>query len=266
MESLKKIIGNLYWTTLILLVIFAISIKIFEASGWIKIFHLVAYYLPAVGMLSVSSGQIDLLSSMQQGGMVNLKARIYDFIHWLMLIGINIGVWMIGGVTILWFILKLLLLVIIGWQIGVGLKRRLRLFVSERNAGIVFAIMAFSFGIIAGCIRNIDNAPLGWGWIFECSSAIIATLIVIKWIWHDMQTISQKARGYPRTFFLKGVFSNFLIVLFWIHIMTEKGSLNDGIWWLRNLGLSFNVILGNVIYLIYWLMYEYYRDEQERCI
>ena len=206
MESLKRIVGNLYWIGLMILAVYVIG-KIFGIMSWIEVFHLTAYYLPAIAILSVVSGQIDLLSSMQVGGEVNLKARMYDFVHWLMLIGINIGAWMIGGVTILWFIFKLLLLGIIGWQIGVGRKIRLKLSVNEQIIGIISAIIAFSLGILAGYIRSIDASPLGWGWTFEGFTAIIATFIVIKWIWHDLQTISQKAQGYPRTFFFKGILS-----------------------------------------------------------
>lgn len=261
MKSAKRIVGNFYWVALIILVTYGIFIKIFQDMDWIYVFHALAYYLPAIAILSVISGQIDLLESIQAGGEVNLKARIYDFVHWLMLIGINIGAWMIGGVTIWWFILKLLLLGVIGWQIGAGLKRRLKLFVSEKIAGFISTVAAFIFGGFAGYIRSIDDSPFGWGWMLEGATAVIATLIVVKWIYHDLQIIKQKAIGYPRTFFVKGIFCNFLVIWFWLHIMTE-GSFNS-IWWIRNLGLSFNVLVGNLIFLIYWLTYEYHRKKQE---
>lgn len=178
-----------------------------------------------------------------------------------MLIGINIGVWLVGGVTIWWFILKLFLLAIIGWQIGIGMKRHLELKISERVAGIITAIVVFSFGLTAGYIRTIDQELLGWGWIFESSTAIIATLIVIKWIWHDIQTISIKAKGYPRTLFPKGIFNNFLVLFFWVHVMIKGGGF-DLTHLINNLGLSFNVPFGNIIYLIYYLIYEYHRKKQ----
>ena len=67
MDFTKKLIGNLYWFGLAVLVLYAFTAKILGTIGWIDIFHL-AYYIPAIAMLSVISGQIDLLSSMQQNG------------------------------------------------------------------------------------------------------------------------------------------------------------------------------------------------------
>lgn len=257
MEFVKRVIGSLYWVCLIVLVAYAFLMKILGLMNWTDIFHL-AFYVPAIAMLSVVSGQIDLLSSMQKGGIVNLKARIYDFVHWLMLIGINIGAWMIGVVTIWWFVLMLLLLSIIGWQIGVGLKNKLHISANEKITGLISAIIAIFLGLSAGYIRNVDKSPFGWGWGFEWITAVIATLIVFKWIWHDIQTISKKASDYPRSFFLKGVFCNFLIIWFWLHVMI-KSDWN----WLAEIGLSFNTIVGNIIYFIYYGAYEHHLKKQK---
>lgn len=261
MKYIKILIGNLYWIFLSILVLHASYMKIIGLYKWSDIFHL-AYYIPAVAILSVISAHINLLDSIRNGGEINLKARVYDFIHWLMLIGINVGAWIIGGVTVWWFILKLLLLYIVGWQIGIGLKRHLKLTSSEKKFGFLFAFLALLLGLFSGYIRNAYEAPFGIGWYFETITAIIATLIVIKWIWHDIGTISGKASGYPRSFFLKGLFGNFLIIWFWAHIMA-KGDLHNLIWWLQNIGLSFNVIIGNLLFIVYWGIYEYYIKKQK---
>jgi len=246
----------MYWLTLLILAIYAIFAKLTNSLDWVGILHL-AYYLPAVAMLSVISGQIDLLSSIQKGGVVNLRARILDFTHWLMLIGVNIGAWMIGGVTILWFILKLILLAVIGWQIGAGIKNQLKLQFNEKVLRIMTAIAAFLLGLFTGYIRNIDSSIMGWGWFLETITAVVAILIVIQWIWHDIKTISKDVSGYPRSFFLKGIFGNSVIFLFWIHIMIQTH------WnWEMQAGLSFNVLIGNIIYIIYWLKYESCRWQQ----
>ncbi|PIT93538.1 hypothetical protein COU00_03820 [Candidatus Falkowbacteria bacterium CG10_big_fil_rev_8_21_14_0_10_43_11] len=261
MERLKRILETSYWLALLSLATYAFTAKLTNVLDLAGIFHL-AYYLPAIAMLLVISGHIDLLSSIQKNSVVNLKARIYDFTHWMMLIGINIGARMTDGVTIWWFVLKLILLAIIGWQIGIGIKNRLRLTMNDRIAGTIFAVSSFLVGLIAGYIRSIDQTPLGWGWAMETSTAVIATLIVFKWIQHDIKTISECAIGYPRKFFLKGIFGNFLVFWFWLHIMVNSGF--DGMSWLRYFGLSFNVLIGNLLFFIYWLIYEYHRKKQQK--
>jgi hypothetical protein len=259
MEQFKKMLGMMYWFALSIFALYIIIVKLTGSFDWDGIFHM-AYYLPAIGLLSAISGEIDLLSSIQRGGNVKLRARLYNFIHWLMLIGINIGAWMIGGVTIWWFILQLILIAIIGWQIGAGIRKHLQLTINERTMGIIFAVASFLTGLLTGYIRSIDRTPFGWGWVMEASTAILATIIVFKWIQNDIRTFHKSANGYPRQFFLKGLLSNFLVLWFWFHIMT-LGQFN-GECWLRNLGLSFNVLIGNILYLIYWLIYEYYKKKQ----
>ncbi len=261
MERIKKILRSLFWAALGVFIIMCLEAKLSGKIDWIGVFHM-AYYVPAIGLLAAVSGQIDLLTSIQTGGNVNLRARIYDFIHWLMLIGIAIGSWMVSGVTIWWFIIQLILLFIIGWQVGAGIRQRLRLTIKERVAGIIFGTVALITGLCAGYIRSIDKASLGWGWLFESSTAIIATVIVFNWIKNDLRTIRKSASGYPRSLFLKGLFSNFLVLWFWSHIMVNAGF--DGTSWLRNLGLSFNVLVGNLIYLVYWLLYEHHRKLQKQ--
>src|SRR3989344_5615629 len=102
MELIQKILGTLYW------------VNVFRLADW----------APSIGMLAIISGQMDLLASIDSGGVVNIKARCLDFIHWLFLMFLNIGAWLVGGTAISWFILKVILLGIIGWQIGVGINRR----------------------------------------------------------------------------------------------------------------------------------------------
>jgi hypothetical protein len=168
---------------------------------------------------------------------------------------------MIGGVTIGWFLLKLLLLAVIAWQIGIGIKRHWRLTLNEKVLGAVSASLALVLGLATGYIRFLDHSSFGWGWIFEVVTSVAATIIVLKWITLDLTTIRQKWSGYPRRVFLKSIFSNSLILAFWASVMMQQG-FDSGAWWARNAGLSFNVLVGNVMYLVYWLAYEYHRKTQ----
>lgn len=264
MELLKNFFRLIYLPLLILLIAYTIMIKIAESLSWLETFHLIAFYLPAISMITDISAHIELLTSMQRGGIVNLKARIYDFVHWQMLIGINIAAWMIGGSTIWWFILKLTLLAIIAWEIGVGIKRKLALTIKERTAGIYAAIIALLLGLASGYFRYTDDSLFGRGWGFESGTAILATLIVLRWMWLDIKTISSgQAKAYPRAFFLKGMLGNLMVLIFWLHIMLLEEGIASGLWWLRNLGLSFNILVGNLIFFPYWITYELYRKKQE---
>lgn len=258
MKSLRDLLGKAYWVSLAIFIATLFFRRLTNTMDWNNILHS-AYYLPAIAMLSIISGQFDLLKSIEKGSHINLKARVYDFVHWLMLIGINVGYLLKDGVTPLWFGLKLTLLAIIGWQIGLSLKKKLHLTTNEKKAGIVSACAAFILGLLAGGIRSADQSQFGWGWRFETLTAILATLIVVKWIRDDLQTISQTETPeiYPRSFFLKGILGNTLILWFWWHIMSN-GDITSGIWWLENVGLTFNVLVGNIIYLDYWRRYERY--------
>lgn len=260
LETLKKLLGKAYWVGLLILAGYFVYILFGNWSGK-EMLQAIAYWLPAIGMLSVISGQLDLLGSIQRRELVNIKARLYDFIHWFMLIGMNIGAWMIGGVTIGWFILKIILLAVIAWQIGIGLKTRWKLSLSERVAGAIAAFVAISLGLTSGYIRALDISDFGWGWGIELVTAVIATMIVFYWISLDIKVISKKASGYPRSFFLKGIFSNFLVLIFWVSIMSQEG-MGSLHWWGRNAALSFNVLIGNLLYLAYYCLYEFHRKRQ----
>lgn len=220
--------------------------------SWTDVWNL-ARFLPAVAMISVIAGQLDLLKSMADKGEVNLKARVYDFVHWLMLIGISVGYLINKGATPLWFGLQLILLAVIGFQIGVGLKNKLDLPLKSRQVGWLNALLALTLGIVTGILRAGNQADFGWGWKMESITAVIATMIVIKWISDDLKVIAVKPQGYPRTFFIKGVICNLMVFGFWVHVMNNDYSALN---WQRNFGLSFNVLIGNIIYLIYWIRYE----------
>lgn len=78
-----------------------------------------------------------------------------------MLIGLNIGAWMIDGVTIGWYLLKLILLAVIAWQIGVGLRNRWKVRTSNITAGAISAIAALALGAITGITRYLDETISG---------------------------------------------------------------------------------------------------------
>lgn len=261
MEYLKWVVGKGYWICLLIIAVYATFGLTQGTLSWNEVFHL-AYYLPPIAMLLVISGQFDLLLSMKNKGQVSLKARMYDFVHWLMLIALNVTYWLNDGVTPWWLILKLILLAIIGWQIGVGIKNKLQLTTSDKMLGITASLLALMLGVTTGYIRTIDQSALCWGWGFESITAVVATLIVIKWITDDLKVIKEKASGYPRSFFLKGIPCNFLILWFWAHIIS-RGDFQRPTFWLENFGLTFNALVGNVIYLIYYIRYEQCRSRQK---
>ena len=252
----------LYWFALAGLIVGGFA-ELAYGKGLAGIFHL-AYWAPSISMLAVISGQVDLLSSIEKGNEVNIKARCLDFIHWLFLMFLNIGAWLIGGTAISWFILKVALLGIIGWEIGVGINRRWHPTKNEKVIGFIALAFSMILGIGAGYVRYLDTSKFGWGWIVESSTAIVSTLIVAWWIWMDLTTISKKAFVYPRRLFLKGIFSNFLILWFWLHIMYMEGSFAYGA--KHQLGLTFNVIVGNLLYLLFYATYEYHRARQKRIL
>jgi len=56
-----------------------------------------------------------------------------------------------------------------------------------------------------------------------------------------------------------------LVLLFWIHVMSQVGTDFSALqWWIINTGLTFNVLVGNLIYLGLYISYERYRRIQER--
>ena len=130
---------------------------------------------------------------------------------------------MIGGVTIGWFLLKLLLLAVIAWQIGIGLRKHWKIALNEKIMGAASALLAVVLGSVTGYVRFLDSSSFGWGWALELITAVVATVIVIKWITLDISTIRHKWSGYPRRVFLKSIFANALILAFWASIMMQQG-------------------------------------------
>lgn len=229
------------------------------------LFHGVAYYLPAVCMIGVVLLQLDLLRSIQSGGLVNIKARALDCVHWLLLVFLAVSGWMQSGATPWWFALQLLVLAIIAWQIGVGIGRQWRPTANEKKIGAVLALGAIALGVACGIVRAGDSSHRGWGWGLEAATSIIATMIVVWWIYADMQTFRVNASGYPRRALLKGLFCNALVVWYWAHIIVQRGGFNaDAL--VDEMGLTFNTIVGNLIYFAYYFAYEYYRAKQQRAL
>lgn len=258
---IKWLLGTGYWLGLLALGAYvAVKSDADGFIGWNAVFHL-AYFIPPIALLAVISGQMDILSAIEQGKEINIKACCLDFIHWMFLIFLNIGAWMTGGVNIGWFVGKVIILTIIGWQIGVGITRKWRPTANEKKAGLIVAFASLILGLSGGIIRALDQTPLGWGWLLESITAVIATLIVCWCIYENLKNIRRKADDYPRQAFLKGLFNNTLIIWFWLHIM-GRGGFGESITWLINFGLTFNVLVGNLIYWIYYLAYEYYRRKQ----
>ena len=262
MSKVRDILNLLYLGGLLVIGGYAVFGLASHRLKFADVLHL-AYYFPALAMLFVISAQTTLLESIIAGGAVDIKARVWDLIHWLLLIGINIGAWMHDGVTIWWFILKVLLLGVIGWEIGAGIARRFHPTIGEIATSAISAIVTLLTGLYAGYLRAIDNSLFGVGWLVEVLTAVIATLIVVKVISRDLGVMRQDCSGYKRAFILKGIGCNTLILLFWAHLMAMQGFTDPRAWRL-NLGVTFNVLVGNAIYLYFWGMYEKHRSRQAR--
>src|SRR3989338_3687358 len=229
---------------------------------FIPVFHAVAYYLPAIALLAVISAQFDILFAINEGREINIKARCLDFIHWLLLLFMFVGRWMVeGAASFTWFVLGLVLLAVICWGIGIGVKRIWAPTVGEKFCGVIFAAGAGALGLIVGAVRYMDPWPLGWGWALESATAIISTAIVGWWIWLDMKNISRRPDAYPRSAFLKSIYSNALAVVFWVHLIQIFGGFSQYAL-LVNLGITFNVLVGNLLYLGYYAYYEHCRDRR----
>ncbi len=239
------------------------AVYCYGTGGWSAMLHGPAYYVPVVAMFLMFSGQADLLEEIRKGKEVNIRARAIDFIHWFLLIFMAVGRWMMGGVTLWTFILTTALLAIIGWQVGAGIGRQWYPSVGERRGGVAMLITSATVGLLAGAVRYADSATFGWGWALETVTAVVATMIVIWWITSDIKTIAKNASGYPRSFFLKGVFNNALEIWVLAHLVLsyqEGGTMVEA--WTSNAGIAFNVIVGNVIYLTYYLLWERHRARQ----
>lgn len=246
--------------------LFGYSIGKYVDGGFWEMLEAGAFYVPAVGVLAIISGQLDLLKKNMEGGAVNIWARCLDFLHWFFLIFMGIGVWMLGGVSISWFLLKLVLIAVIAWQIGIGVMRHWRPTQNQITAGATAAVLSIILGIVACVVRVQDTSQFGWGWVLETSTSIFATGIVAWWIVTDLSTIKVKASDYPRSFFLKGIANNLLFVLFWINVLhlsiAKTGSPGGAVW--LEAGLTFNTVVGNLLYLTYYAVYEYHRNKQQK--
>lgn len=115
---------------------------------------------------------------------------------------------------------------------------------------------------MCGAVRAADASPRGWGWALETVTAIIATLIVLWFIAVDVKTMRESVRiGYPRSMFLKGIACNALIVWYWAHTIVQGGGFNLHAL-IDEAGLTFNTIAGNLVYLLYYLAFEYYKARE----
>jgi len=221
----------------------------------------IGYYAPILAPIFVIALQIDLLKSIRKGNEVNLQARICDFLHWLLLSCIAMSTWLAGGISLGWFVLQLGILVVIGLQIESHTQ-----FLGSRSSllsATLAGLCALILGLLTGYARYSDHASLGWGTIMDSVSSIIAIMLVMGFIRHDLETISKNHTGYTRAMFIKGLLCNVCVTLGWLNVMS-KGSWHDPLNWIQNFGFSFVIITGNAIYLRYYLLYEYYRFQQQK--
>lgn len=264
-RTVKAVLTVAFWAAVPSSILWALFQKYHYGLTWSATVHGAIYYWPGVGLLAYLSGQVDLLTAIQKGELVNIRARGLDFIHWVLLICLNIGSWQAGTVSLSWFILKIAVVGVIGWQIGVGLNRQWRPTASDKTAGAIALAGSVALGLMVGYVRALDERPFGWGWALESLTAFAATVIVWRWITSDLKTIAVRASGYPRSLFWKGMFSNSLILGFWIHLILQEGGFT-GLVLLRNNGLTFNVLVGNVLYFVYYGAYEYHRYRQRPAV
>lgn len=259
----KKLCAWGYRSALAILAVYAVYC--YATGGWSAVLHGPAFYIPIVAMFLMFSGQADLLEEIRKGKEVNIKARAIDFSHWFLLLFVAVGRWMMGGVTLWTFILNVVLLGIIGWQVGAGIGRQWYPSVGEKRAGIFMLVVSVVLGLLAGGVRYADPATFGWGWALETITAVVATLIVIWWITNDIRTITKNASGYPRSFFLKGVFNNALEIWVLVHLILMYqggGGMTEA--FTSNAGVAFNIIVGNVIYFAYYLLWEMHQARQSK--
>jgi len=233
----------------------AVAVAVLVFRGPIAFF----FYLPFIGLVSGLLAEVDLLLSIRRNGLVNIRARLWNFTHWLMLIGITVGSYLLGEVTIYWFFTQLILIGILGWQVGEGLRRKWRFSIMEKASAWIFGFLALGLGAIAGYARYIDQSIFGWGWRMELVGSIVATFIVWRFIALDIKVVKQNYRGYTKGFLFKTILSNLFVLIFWANLIWQPASgFTTASWWLRNIGLSFNIIIGNLITFVffgYWLRY-----------
>ena len=229
-------------------------------------FYMAAPHLPAVAMLFVLSLQWDILRSIARGNNVDIRARIIDFMHWLLLVSVAVGTWLSGDTSQWWTIVMILTLGVIGASVGFGVYRqKIRFTSGERISAAAGALCAVGIGICAYLLRTDSSMAQtalrqSYGWWLDTASGFLSIVLVWGFIDRDLRVIRIDWRGYSRSMFLKGIFCNSLMALSFIGALTSSGEPFE--WTLAHFGFSFVVIVGNALYLWYYASYEYYRTDR----
>lgn len=281
MNNIKFVLKNLFWLGLASITGFAFFNVLNGKYGWIEIFNLGFYVAPITTLIGISLYG-DLLNAVQQGKQISIKARLFDLVHWVLLIFVSVGTWLAGGVTIWWIFLEFVLIGMIGWVMGVGIGRQWLPTKNEKIFGAIFLSVSMAIGLTNGYIRTIDQSFLGFGWLIDIITAVLATLIFIWSNINDIFKIKANAKDYPRPFFIKEISANALVIWFWMFVIYHQGTVilpvensTVGAWlwhiffngnsippWYANFGLTFNVLVGNLTSLIFYIVYEYYKRKQ----
>ena len=264
MRFLNIAVRSLYRIAAVAITLFALSLLV-RGNSVIATFHLIAPYFPVIASCFVLGIYNDLLQSILAGKTVDLRARMIDFVHWLLLIPIMVSNWLTGSASVMWFMLQLLVLALIGAGIGAQWSRKGQaLSRNEKFAALIGGIAALALGSFTAFMRTMDSEPFGYGWLMDSVTAVASTVFVMGFIRRDLIAVRKDHSGYPRAMFYKGIFGcNVFILLLWLHVMS-RGDMSDPSWWAQNLGLCFNTLVGNVIYLGFYFAYEHYRSVQER--
>lgn len=228
MRFIKTAVVWAYWLALIWLAVYAFR-RYDGGEGLTSVFHHVSYYLPSIAAIFVVSLQIDYLDSIVKGGNVDIKARMIDFIHWLMLVSINVSTWFAGHITVWWFLTQLIALVVIGSSVGIGLaQQRTILITSEKVSAIFAACGALVLGLAMWGLRNanmLSTKPESWTWIVAVS---ILSLGVV-WVFAS-EGLSREELG-P----LKIIGPPLALVLGFAVAMIGKYEQFDYGWWMDTL-------------------------------
>src|SRR3989338_6204839 len=94
-KKIQRLVTFAIVVSLLWLLVAAITGVVRDSMNPNDVFHL-AFWVPPIGLALIISGQLDLLTAIAQGKTVNIKARCIDFLHWLLLIFIDIGAWIVG--------------------------------------------------------------------------------------------------------------------------------------------------------------------------
>lgn len=178
MKTLKMLSAMAYWVAIASLSLFA-SYLFSEGRSYSGIFHSLAYYLPSVAALFVVSLQIDYLDSIVRGKEVDVRARIIDFLHWLLLISINVSMWFSGEITVWWVLTNLVVLAVVGASVGIGLSRKkLVLTAGEKTSAYIFGIVAIGLGVATWFLRSVEmlSAKPHWAVALVVSTAIFCSV------------------------------------------------------------------------------------------